>query len=261
MACTLGVRRASQSVRVRSAGAAAPMCPHEAGDGEPREAQKHRGKDVEPVCGRGAYRGGRRGSHAPQAGGEKHSDQRKEAARKFQPQHARDAAERTQRRASSLSRSGTNLPGGGAGGFGLRTARRGHDLWPGCGCSGRTGSRAWVRRGGSVGGFPQGAGGRACAFAESSSEAHLVHRAPSVTVCKRIRGSGHPTMPERTGQSPPGDPKGAGKESMKTVIWTIGGVCAAVAGMLVWSRRSQQQAVTELAHRLEEAWADHHTVA
>jgi ribose/xylose/arabinose/galactoside ABC-type transport system permease subunit len=44
---------------------------------------------------------------------------------------------------------------------------------------------------------------------------------------------------------------------MKTVIWTIGGFCAAMAGILVLSRRNQP--VTELAHRLEEAWADHHT--
>lgn len=44
---------------------------------------------------------------------------------------------------------------------------------------------------------------------------------------------------------------------MKKVMWTIGGVCAAIAGILVFTRR--EQPVTELAHRLEEAWADHHT--
>lgn len=47
---------------------------------------------------------------------------------------------------------------------------------------------------------------------------------------------------------------------MKTVIWTIGGICAAMAGILVLKRRNQEP-VTELAHKLEAAWADHHTVA
>ena len=46
---------------------------------------------------------------------------------------------------------------------------------------------------------------------------------------------------------------------MKSVIWMIGGLCAAAAGFLVLGRREQAQPVAELAHRLEEAWADHHT--
>jgi ribose/xylose/arabinose/galactoside ABC-type transport system permease subunit len=44
---------------------------------------------------------------------------------------------------------------------------------------------------------------------------------------------------------------------MKTALFTIGGFCAALAGILVFTRR--EQPVVELAHRLEEAWADHHT--
>jgi ribose/xylose/arabinose/galactoside ABC-type transport system permease subunit len=46
---------------------------------------------------------------------------------------------------------------------------------------------------------------------------------------------------------------------MKNFIWTLSGLCAAVAGFLVWSRNRQAQPVEQLAHRLEEAWADHHT--
>jgi ribose/xylose/arabinose/galactoside ABC-type transport system permease subunit len=46
---------------------------------------------------------------------------------------------------------------------------------------------------------------------------------------------------------------------MKNFIWTIGGLCAATAGFLVWSRKQQARPVEALAHRLEEAWADHHT--
>jgi len=45
---------------------------------------------------------------------------------------------------------------------------------------------------------------------------------------------------------------------MKTTIWFVGGLCAAAAGFLVWGRR-RVEPVQDLAHRLEEAWADHHT--
>ncbi len=48
---------------------------------------------------------------------------------------------------------------------------------------------------------------------------------------------------------------------MKKVMWTVGGLCAAAAGFLVLSRKQQAQPVEDLAHRLEEAWADHHTQA
>ena len=53
---------------------------------------------------------------------------------------------------------------------------------------------------------------------------------------------------------------------MKNFVWMIGGFCAAAAGFLVWnSVRTQgltaNPPVEELAHRLEDAWADHHTVA
>jgi hypothetical protein len=45
---------------------------------------------------------------------------------------------------------------------------------------------------------------------------------------------------------------------MKKAVWLVGGFCAAAAGFLVWKRRAEP--VQELAHRLEEAWADHHTM-
>jgi hypothetical protein len=45
---------------------------------------------------------------------------------------------------------------------------------------------------------------------------------------------------------------------MKRVLFTIGGFCAAAAGLLVW-RSKPTPNVEDLAHRLEEAWADHHT--
>lgn len=45
---------------------------------------------------------------------------------------------------------------------------------------------------------------------------------------------------------------------MKKMVWLVGGFAAAAAGFLVWGRR-RTQPVEELAHRLEEAWADHHT--
>ncbi len=45
---------------------------------------------------------------------------------------------------------------------------------------------------------------------------------------------------------------------MKRLIWTVGGICAAAAGLLVWGA-SRTPNVEELAHKLEDAWADHHT--
>jgi hypothetical protein len=46
---------------------------------------------------------------------------------------------------------------------------------------------------------------------------------------------------------------------MKNIFWLIGGFCAAAVGFLVWGPK-RTQPVELLAHRLEEAWADHHTV-
>lgn len=55
------------------------------------------------------------------------------------------------------------------------------------------------------------------------------------------------------------DPLEFGGRYMKKVIWTLGGLCAAAAGFLVIGRKQRAQPVEDLAHRLEEAWADHHT--
>jgi hypothetical protein len=46
---------------------------------------------------------------------------------------------------------------------------------------------------------------------------------------------------------------------MKKVLLMVGGICAAAAGFLVFGAK-RVQPVDELAHRLEAAWADHHTV-
>lgn len=46
---------------------------------------------------------------------------------------------------------------------------------------------------------------------------------------------------------------------MKNIIWLVGGIAVSVTGFLVWNSR-RIQPVEQLAHRLEEAWADHHTV-
>jgi len=46
---------------------------------------------------------------------------------------------------------------------------------------------------------------------------------------------------------------------MKNVLWIVGGLCAAAAGFLAFGP-SRTQPVELLAHRLERAWADHHTV-
>ena len=46
---------------------------------------------------------------------------------------------------------------------------------------------------------------------------------------------------------------------MKKLVWLLGGLAAAAAGFLVLGSK-RVQPVDELAHRLEDAWADHHTV-
>jgi len=46
---------------------------------------------------------------------------------------------------------------------------------------------------------------------------------------------------------------------MAKVIFTVCGFCAATLGFFAWSR-NRKPPVELLAHRLEEAWADHHTV-
>lgn len=45
---------------------------------------------------------------------------------------------------------------------------------------------------------------------------------------------------------------------MKRTMLFIGGICAAAVGFLIW-RGGRTPNVEELAHTLEEAWADHHT--
>ncbi|HEX4155647.1 MAG TPA: hypothetical protein VHY48_08545 [Acidobacteriaceae bacterium] len=47
---------------------------------------------------------------------------------------------------------------------------------------------------------------------------------------------------------------------MKSLLWLMGGLCAAAAGVMIWNR-GRGEPVKELAHRLESAWSDHHTVA
>jgi hypothetical protein len=49
------------------------------------------------------------------------------------------------------------------------------------------------------------------------------------------------------------------EQAMKNVLWMMGGFCAAATGFLVWNCKCAPP-VELLAHRLEQAWADHHTV-
>jgi hypothetical protein len=49
------------------------------------------------------------------------------------------------------------------------------------------------------------------------------------------------------------------KNAMKKVLWTVAGFCAAATGFLVWGSK-RTPPIELLAHRLEAAWADHHTI-
>jgi hypothetical protein len=46
---------------------------------------------------------------------------------------------------------------------------------------------------------------------------------------------------------------------MKKVLFLVGGFCAAAVGFLVFGAK-RVEPVEEMAHQLESAWADHHTV-
>jgi hypothetical protein len=46
---------------------------------------------------------------------------------------------------------------------------------------------------------------------------------------------------------------------MKGIVSMIGGFCAAAICVIIWLPR-RRRPVEELAHRLEAAWADHHTI-
>ena len=48
-------------------------------------------------------------------------------------------------------------------------------------------------------------------------------------------------------------------QAMKNLVWLASGLAAALVGFFVWER-NRVQPVAELAHRLETAWSDHHTV-
>lgn len=47
---------------------------------------------------------------------------------------------------------------------------------------------------------------------------------------------------------------------MKGFLWMVAGFCAAAVGLLVWGPQ-RTRPVQDLAHRLEVAWSDHHTIA
>jgi HAMP domain-containing protein len=50
---------------------------------------------------------------------------------------------------------------------------------------------------------------------------------------------------------------------MKKIIWLVGAMCAAAAGCLLLTSPRRIEPATDptddLAHRLEDAWRDHHT--
>ncbi|MEO8869278.1 MAG: hypothetical protein ABI357_00455 [Granulicella sp.] len=46
---------------------------------------------------------------------------------------------------------------------------------------------------------------------------------------------------------------------MRNILFLVGGFCAAAVGFLVLGTK-RTQPVEMMAHRLEAAWADHHTV-
>ena len=48
------------------------------------------------------------------------------------------------------------------------------------------------------------------------------------------------------------------RAEMKRFIWTVGGFCAAAAGLLVWGAKRTPN-VEDLGPAAEDTWTDHHT--
>lgn len=46
---------------------------------------------------------------------------------------------------------------------------------------------------------------------------------------------------------------------MPKYLWAVTGFCAAAVGFILFAPK-REQPVAELAHKLEEAWSDHHSV-
>jgi hypothetical protein len=46
---------------------------------------------------------------------------------------------------------------------------------------------------------------------------------------------------------------------MKNILFLTAGFCAAAVGVILWGPR-RAAPIPELAHRLQEAWSDNHTV-
>ncbi|RZU40887.1 hypothetical protein [Edaphobacter modestus] len=46
---------------------------------------------------------------------------------------------------------------------------------------------------------------------------------------------------------------------MRRIFWMMAGLCAAAVGVVLWGPK-RSVPVQDLAHRLETAWSDHHTV-
>lgn len=234
--------------------AAAAVGADEAGDGEVAEENEHRdGGKV--VLARGSG-GVEVGAVRPQRRGGGENEERKEDAGDLEPEDTRELGDGSPDGFAEAARSeldaglgGADLLGGLGDGLGCRLdgSARGGGLWLRWSRRGRIG----VGCGGGVGCFEQRAGGFAGADAECPAEANAVH-GDSVRATRMV----HPMagwMVDVHGKRMRIGP-------MKNLLYLLGGVGIAVAYVL-FSRRREPAPVEELAHRLQDAWADHHTVA
>ncbi len=224
----------------------------EAGDGEVAEEDEHRyGGEVVLAGGTGGVEVGAVG---PDSGSRGDDEEREEDAGDLQPEDAGELGDgppdgfaeaagaelhASLGGANLLSRLGDGLDGS-ACGSGLRLSGGGLRGWIGVG------------RGGGVGCLEQRVGGFASADAESPAEANAVHGS-SVRGTRMVHPmAGWMACRPRKTQMRNGP--------MKNLLYMLGGVGIAVAYVLL-SKRREPAPVEELAHRLQDAWADHHTVA
>ncbi len=177
-------------------------------------------------------------------------DKRKEYSCHLQPHDARKSHNRREQRTLRLFSCRLHRPNiGDASGSGrsLPSRRHGHPAWRIRRTTvGRIRDTRGLRR------LHQRLRSVPSAVSQGPSELHPIH-ANSLRAGTLLWSQNELATPDIQG------PVREISKRMKTMFWVAGAVCGAVAGLMIWNRQ-RDEPVEDLAHRLESAWADHHTV-
>jgi len=128
-------------------------------------------------------------------------------------------------------------------------------------------SRSWrgrplrrrVRRSRRIRSRNQRLGGRPCPCSQRAAKAYRIHGFECSRSAAPPQSSFHSDETQRQPAASKRKVGYRGGSHMKGFFWMTAGLCAAAVGVVVWSPR-RTVPVQDLAHRLETAWSDHHTV-